>query len=219
MSPLLLSAEQFFDVFETYNEAIWPAQLVLGVLALSAAIAAWKGNSVMPLFALGVLWLWAGLAYHLAYFTEVNPAAYFFALLFIAEGLIFLGMAALPQRRLSFAPRRNLKSAAGGMLLLYSLVLYPLIGVAFGHVYPAAPVFSAPCPTVVFTIGLLFWTNGRVPWGVLAVPLTWSLIGSLALLQWGVWQDLVMLVSALAAPFVLRSVQPKEALLLQEGRT
>ena len=53
MRPLLLSAEQFFDVFETYNEAIWPAQLVLGLLGLLALSAAIAGASALALFGLG----------------------------------------------------------------------------------------------------------------------------------------------------------------------
>lgn len=33
---LAFTPEQFFDVFRQYNEAVWPVQIILNLLALAA---------------------------------------------------------------------------------------------------------------------------------------------------------------------------------------
>jgi hypothetical protein len=82
-------------------------------------------------------------------------------------------------------------------LCAYSLLLYPLIGLWFGHVYPAAPVFGVtPCPVTVFTFGTLLLRGGRAPWVVVAVPLAWSLVGGSAAVLLNVVQDWALPVSA-----------------------
>jgi hypothetical protein len=44
------------------------------------------------------------------------------------------------------------------------MVVYPLLGIRFGHSYPRAPLFGvAPCPTTIFTFGLLLWATRSVP--------------------------------------------------------
>ena len=61
----------------------------------------------------------------------------------------------------------------GGIFMLYALA-YPLIDALTGHEFPAAPVFGvAPCPSAIFTAGLLLWTRPGMPMYVLVVPLVW----------------------------------------------
>ncbi len=83
-------------------------------------------------------------------------------------------------------------------------VLYPLIGVASGHRYPAMPMFGvAPCPTTIFTFGLLLWTIDRVPKYLLLIPLLWSLLGVVAALQLGIPEDFVLPLSGLVVTALL----------------
>ena len=79
-------------------------------------------------------------------------------------------------------------------------MLYPLIGLWTGEAYPASPMFGVtPCPVTIFTFGVLLMTSARVPWGVLVVPLVWSLIGGSAAFLLGIQQDWLLLVSGLIA--------------------
>jgi hypothetical protein len=55
----------------------------------------------------------------------------------------------------------------------------------------------APCPTTIFTFGLLLWTRGRVPGWLLAVPTLWALIGFTAALTLGILEDTGLLVAGL----------------------
>jgi hypothetical protein len=69
-------------------------------------------------------------------------------------------------------------------------VAYPLLGYAAGHRYPATPTFGLPCPTTIFTLGLLLWADRPMPRWLLAVPIAWSALGASAALQLGVPEDL-----------------------------
>jgi len=89
------------------------------------------------------------------------------------------------------------------VLILYGMVLYPVLGYFLGHAYPASPTFGAPCPTTIFTFGLLLWTKGRVKWFLLVLPLIWSLIGFGAAVKLGIREDIGLLVAGLVGTIVL----------------
>ena len=102
-------------------------------------------------------------------------------------------------QKISFKPLLNTYSIVGGILLLYSLLIYPILGYFLGHVYPYSPTFGAPCPTTIFTFGLLLWTDGKFPKYLLIIPVIWSIVGFSAAFQWGVLEDIMLLISALVA--------------------
>lgn len=206
MMELPFSTDQFLEVFRSYNLAIWPAQIIaylLGIAAIALALrhTAQAGRLIMAMLA--AFWLWMGAAYHLAFFSAINPAAYVFGGLFILQGLLFLA-AGLWRPNLSFRYRKDAYGLAGALLILYALAIYPALGVLFGHGYPYAPLFGvAPCPTAIFTFGLLLWTEGRVPLWLLVIPTVWALIGTTAALRLGVPEDVGLLVAAMVAVAML----------------
>jgi hypothetical protein len=196
---LPFTADQFFEVFRSYNEAVWPAQWlfnVLAIVALTMAVMHYRRNSRGVPAILAVFWMWMGAVYHLAFFAEVNPAAYVFGALFLAQALLFAWLAW--RARLTFAPRSDAAGIAGWLLILYALILYPAVGLLLGHAYPASPTFGLPCPTTLFTLGVLLWARPAVSWGVLVIPMLWTIVGSVAALQLGVWEDLGLAVAAAA---------------------
>lgn len=183
---------QFFAVFARYNAAVWPAQIVLAALAAAAIVLAlrsrgWSDRAVGAV--LGFLWIWMGVVYHWGFFRSINPAATLFGGLFVLEGIALAALGAARRRlRFSFSP--TLHGLAGALLLVYALVAYPLLGYAAGHRYPATPTFGLPCPTTIFTLGLLLWAERPMPRWLLAVPIAWSALGASAALQLGVREDL-----------------------------
>jgi hypothetical protein len=197
---LPFTTEQFLSVFEQYNTAIWPLQVVFNLLGLAAVFLAVKKNAASNRLIVAILaffWLWIGIAYHLAVFTSINPGAYAFAALNIIQGIVFLVFGVIG-RRLSFSYRQSTCGITGAILILYAMVLYPLVGYALGHVYPKAPTFGLPCPTTIFTFGLLLWTDLKVPRGVLIIPFLWSLIGFSAALKLGILEDTGLLIAGIA---------------------
>ncbi len=145
---------------------------------------------------LAVLWAWCGAIYHLAFFTRINPMAYGFGTLFLAQAALF-GIAAARSGGEAMQLRGDGRGITGGVLIAYALLIYPLLGAALGQHYPAAPSFGLPCPLTIFTFGLLLLATGRVPVQLLLIPLAWSLLGVMAALNWGVLEDLGLPVAAL----------------------
>jgi len=198
---LPFSVEQFFGVFRLYNTSVWPAQIFLVLLALVAiALIAfrrpWSGVAVSAILAL--LWVWLGAAYHLAFFASINPLAYGFAVLSIVGGLMFAWQGVV-RRRLEFAFAKSLRAATGAALLAFALVAYPIWATQAGHSYPELPTFGLPCPTTIFTIGLLALASGTTLRAVLAVPILWSLVGSQAAFLLDIRPDLGLLVAGIVA--------------------
>ena len=198
---LPFTVEQFTTVFERYNLAVWPAQILLGALGLIAVVLAARPRPhfgrIVSLI-LGFFWIWMGLVYHLRFFAAINPAAHGFAALFALQGTAFL-IVGTARGDLSFRYRQDIQGVTGALVLAYALVVYPLLGILFGHAYPAAPTFGLPCPTTIYTFGLLLWTGRKFPRLILAIPLIWSVIGFSAALTLGMVEDTGLLVTGLAA--------------------
>jgi hypothetical protein len=192
------TVEEFFGVFEAYNTAVAPMHVVaylLGAAAVAVAVVRARWADLAAAGVLGFFWLWLGVAYHWLHFAEVNRAAYWFGALFAAQGMLVLWAGAL-RRGLRFGAPRGASGWLGAAFIVYAMVAYPVLGHVAGHVYPRAPWFgTAPCPTTVFTFGLLLWTTGRVPKGVLVIPFLWSLVGFSAAAQLGVTQDYGLVVA------------------------
>jgi hypothetical protein len=187
--------DQFFDVFRAYNEAVWPAQPALwaaGLVVLAAALSRRAIGARAALALLAGLWLWMAVAYHLGHFWRVNPAAPVFAALFACGAALFLVAAARRSDPPRFELHRSWRTAIALAFAAYGLVVYPLLEPAFGHRFPAAPGFGLPCPTTIFTIGVLALVAPRAPRALLAVPLVWAAIGTTAAVALGVYQDYVM---------------------------
>jgi hypothetical protein len=214
--------DQFFEVFARYNRGVWPAQIVLCALAALVVIAIVKapdraGRLVSA--ALALLWAWMAIAYHLRYFAAINPAARIFAGLFLAGAVAFaLGP------RLRFDPGFSLRGGMAWLLVLYALVGYPLIGSLLGQRYPAMPTFGLPCPTTIFTLGVLLLVRPPVPRLLFGVPILWSFLGAFAAFRLGVPEDLGLLVAGLAGLWAAAKkegrlaggLDPQEALRAQK---
>lgn len=197
--------DEFFQVFVAYNTAVWPAQFLLfgaGMLCIILAFRSERWAGKVILVALATLWAWMAVAYHWAFFAEINPAARIFGALFLLEAALLLWIA-FRFEDLRFAPRPDLFGFAGGILIAYALVVYPLVGLALGHRFPAQPTFGLPCPTTIFTVGMLVWLKPKVPWGPLIVPLVWSVVGMTAVFYFGVLEDTMLPIATISATVLI----------------
>ncbi|WP_332827533.1 DUF6064 family protein [Ramlibacter sp.] len=197
---LPFSIEQFFEIIRNYNVAVWPAQLPLTLLAVGAVALAWWGRawSARAIWGtLAFLWAWTGVVYQLAFFTSINPAAYAFGALFLLGSAAFLGQA-MRSNALPFTPSRDAATGVGLALIAYALVVYPVWSTVGGHAYPDLPTFGLPCPTTIFTIGMLAMVRGGRTWPLFVAPVVWSMIGLQAAFLFGVVPDLGLGVAGLA---------------------
>jgi hypothetical protein len=79
------------------------------------------------------------------------------------------------------------------------LVVYPIWASLAGHPYPELPTFGLPCPTTIFTIGVLSLASSARLRPILVAPILWSLVGSQAAFLLDVKPDLGLLVAGIAA--------------------
>lgn len=204
--------EEFFKIFSEYNTTMWPFQIILlayGILIVVLALIGRGGNSVGG--GLGVLWIWMGLMYHVAFFSTINSAAIYFGALFVIQGLYFL----IARSHLHFGGASAMQRLVGLVLIVYGIVVYPVVGWYFGQDWPAMPVFSLPCPTTIFTFGILCMAVRPFPLTMLVIPVLWAAIGTSAAITLGVPEDFGLPVAAIATVAVLllqRKSDPTTAL-------
>jgi hypothetical protein len=199
------TAAQFLDVFAIYNRSIWPLQLVAYVVAavpvwgVIRRTAAW-GRAA--LWALAALWIWTGVVYHMRHFASINSAAWGFGATFVIQGAVMVWVTrhagAFRLRRV-----RGAWSCLGWATMAYGALVYPIIGLWAGHGYPRVPLFGVtPCPTTIFTLGVLLHAR-PTPRRLALIPVLWSVVGTSAAVNLGVPQDYGL---GLAAALVLVKV-------------
>jgi len=210
---LPFTVEEFFYVFERYNLSLWPFQFVLYVLALAILFCIfWSSprTDKVVFFILAFLWFWMGVVYHIIYFSSINRAAYLFGVLFIIQGLIFL-YSGVVRKAIALHPRFDRFSIIGAILIIYAMIGYPILGHILGHIYPQAPTFGVPCPTTIFTFGVLLFSSKRVSWHMLLIPFLWSIVGFFAAVSLYVKEDFVLAIAGFISTFVLVRRKPRGA--------
>lgn len=195
---LPFAREDFLDVFAAYNAALWPFALGLWLLTaglVGAALHSRRSADRALSALLAFHWLWSGAAYHAAYFSRVNPAAWLFAAGFLLEAAL-LAWTGVVRGALRFSSGRSPRHLAAGALVVYALA-YPAVNVALGYTWPRVPSFGVPCPTTILTAGLLLAAAGSL--GTVAVlPLLWCVVGGSAAALLGVRADLALSVAGVA---------------------
>jgi len=191
---LPFTVEDLLGVFETYNHAIWPMQVVAYALGVIAVVLVGRQTAHSNRTIAGILaflWLFSAGFFVFALVPIYTPA-YAFGALFIVQAGIFLACAIKP--RLSFAIASDVYSVFGVLFIAFAMIGYPVLGYFIGHRYPQSPPFGlTPCPLSVFTFGLLLLTESRVPKWILAIPFLYALGGILPV-SIGVIEDLAMLI-------------------------
>jgi hypothetical protein len=212
---------QFFDVFAAYNAAVWPAQIFLYLAGLAVIVLAfrrsqWADHLITSILAF--FWIWMGALYHIVFFRRINPAALIFGVVFIVQGVLFI--AATMRGRLRFGAPLGWRAIIGVVFIVYAMVIYPILGIVSGHSLLDGPLFGvAPCPTTIFTFGVLLWAIAKVPWYTLIIPLLWSLVGFSAAVNLGVPQDYGLVVAGVLGTVLLVILRRKRDRVSTQNET
>ena len=178
--PTPSALDRFLRLMESYNGAVWPLQLVAYALAIAAVLLALKGgrrSSQVALVIVALFWLWVGIVFNGTYLGAISGGAAAAAVVFVLQGAVFL-LAAFSGGGLGVRARADAYGVAGWALVLYATLGYPAIEYLLGRGFPRSLPFGlVPCPTTVFTLGVLLWSTTRVPAYVLAIPFLYSLGG------------------------------------------
>ena len=198
---LPFTPEAFRQVFAEYNQAVWPAQVFLYVLAVVVTGVAHRGVAGATrwiAFGLAVLWAWMGGVYHIGFFCLITPAALGFGIAFMLQAWLFV-VWGVTAPATAAGEVNTARFWLGGAMLAYALALYPLVGWLLGHRFPASATFGLPCPTTIASLGLVVWVRPRPPCWTLTIPFAWAVVGSSAAFALGMWEDLGLLAAGVAA--------------------
>ncbi|HEX2962497.1 MAG TPA: DUF6064 family protein [Ignavibacteriales bacterium] len=188
---LPFTKEAFLNVFAEYNTSVFPLQIVFVLLAfvlIYLAYRNYKYSNLLISLSLAFYWIWIGVIYHILFFSAINKAAYFFGVLFILQGLLFIYAGAI-RKELNYSTERCMEAYFGWAFIAYALIIYPILGMLSGHSYPKAPTFGLPCPTTIFTFGMFLFVKNRFPYYLLIIPVLWSILGFSAAVQLSVTED------------------------------
>ncbi len=205
------TVEEFLNVFKSYNQSVFPLQIVFYLIAFCCVYFLFKpikNNGKILSAVLSFFWLWIGVVYHLIFFTSINKAAYSFGILFIIQGILFFFYGVV-KGVISFEYQKNVFNHVGIIFIIYALIIYPILGHFLGHQYPSSPTFGLPCPTTIFTFGILLFVNNKISKFIIIIPLLWSIIGFGAALNLSIYEDFGLLLAGVLG-FVLLLNQNKK---------
>lgn len=209
------SQDQFLNVFGEYNTTVWPIQLLFYFLAITAVVSLVRNgerSSRGPFLVLTFLWIWMGLVYQILFFSIINKAALLFGALFLIQAALFLYFGVFRQS-IPLQFKLHWQGVTGAVFIVYALVLYPILGLLLGHVYPKMPTFGVPCPTTIFTFGVLLFAADRVPPYIFILPFLWSIIGFFAAVNLSMAEDYGLFVAGLTSFIIFVFFKPKTSSL------
>jgi hypothetical protein len=179
---LMFSARTYYRLFELYNLAIWPGQLLAGAGALVILACVLRGGGAAGRTAavlLAACWLWVRWAFLCQRYAPSTVSGGF-AIGFAVAALLLLWIGCV-RGRMRLAPGRAGAGRAALGVLLFAMLGYPLVALASGRAWRQMELFGvAPDPTALATLALLVST-ARSAWPLLPIPLLWCAIGGATL--------------------------------------
>ena len=210
-----MSNPEFFNIIALYNLTFWPITLLTILLGLVAIFFVFKKNVYsdrLIVLILAFIWFWVGIIFGFVFYGPWTPLVfgfpfpgfgYFYAVIFTLQGIIFLYFGVY-RKALSFKFETNILAILGSILILYAIAFYWLVGFATGYPYPFYPIFgTAPCPVVIFTIGLFLWTDKRISPIVLILPTVYGLMAFIPVFAFGIYADIVLFISGFISLYLL----------------
>jgi hypothetical protein len=168
----------FWNHIAVYNEATWPVQTVMIVMAayMTYRVFAKPGAKTdvwMKAF-LAFAFAWNGIVFFLVFVR--SPISMFTGVpLFIIVSVLFVVDI--------FAKETHFKLPEGGWMRGFAIVwvllaaLYPLVGWLLGHTWPKVLLPLFPCPLTVFAIALVAAAVPKTDKKVFIALLPWALMG------------------------------------------
>jgi hypothetical protein len=190
--------DEFLAVFTTYNQALWPAPEMLGLVAFGAvclALFPGRRRDRIACALMSMLWAWSGLIYGCGFLSDLTPLGYVFGAVFAVQAGLLLSFGVV-RHDVRFWTHTGPRHLAGILLVFYALVAYPALAALLGHAFPTSPSFGAPTPVTIFTLGMLLLTRAPYARVLFVVPLFWSLVGSWLAFELQLREDIALVIAA-----------------------
>jgi hypothetical protein len=179
---LLFSPRTYYRLFELYNEALWPAHVIMLVVICAILMGLHTSQAGRPIATLlAALWAWVAFAFHAERYATVNWAAIYFAWAFALQAALLLWAGLVrPQFRIRSDGARPAQAAI--LIFIASTILIPTITFLATRELRQAEVFGlAPDPTATATVALLAMVD-RPPRHLFVIPILWCIVTALTLI-------------------------------------
>lgn len=207
-SFLLFSPRTYYRLFELYNAAIWPAQVVAVALGAGIVVLLRRGGAARGRLIAGILsacWLWVAIAFLAGRYASINFAATHLAWAFGVEAGLVAGIGVVEGRMVLEWPPADVAGRLGLAMFVFALLIEPLVGPALGRTWKQVEIFGvAPDPTVIATLGLILLARTRLRWLLMVVPGLWCVFtgGTLLAMKapdwWVPWAAAILAVTLAA---------------------
>ncbi len=201
---LSFSIEEFLLVLESYNLAIWPLQIityVLIVLVLFFSLKPTKYSAKIVSAILSFFWLFTGIVFCFIYWAPSHIFGYIFGIFCTVQGLLFLF--SIIRSDITIGSSDKTSKLIGILFVLYAIIGYQVFGYYLGHTYPKFfAVGLVPCPTTIFTLGILLMINKSIPIKYFVIPLMISLGGFLAAYN-GIYEDIGLIIAGILTAILI----------------
>lgn len=185
---LLFSDRVYWRMFETYNQALWPAQAVTlgaGLLMIAGLFRPSPSASRLILLGLAAAWSWIAWAFFDQRYRPINWAVTYVVPLFWLQAWLLAAAALWPVPPVLHR-RRGMAGAVVMAVLAFVVAGYPALAWASGQNWQSGDVFGlAPDPTAVATVAVAALWQGPGRWLLIIIPLAWCLATGLTLYALG----------------------------------
>lgn len=195
--------ENFWGTIIYYNTSTWVVQYLIAAVAfvltsllLRKSVKPWV-KMAMKIFMM-LLYMWIAIFYYLAsydYSNHYDVMAVFWGIM--AATWLWDAITGYSTFR------RTHKYDAVAYLLLAMPIVYPLISLARGLVFPEITSVVMPSSVVVFTLGILLLFACKVNLLLILFLCHWSLIGLTKTFVYEIPEDFLLALSALPALYIL----------------
>jgi hypothetical protein len=181
---ILFSPRAYYRMFELYHHDVWPAQLVVGGLAVAIAVLLRRNDGrrgTVIAVLLAACWLWVAVMFHVRRYASINWAARYFAVLFVTQAVLLIWHGVV-RRHLSFGGSAERPGWLSAGIVLIAVALPPLVGRVSGRSTSQVELVGlTPDATAIATLAVLLLSSPRTPRRLMIVPLAWCLIGGATL--------------------------------------
>lgn len=204
----LTPAVEALAKFKAYYLAVWPALIVIHLLALVVFYVLIKqkqsASRIISLI-IAFLWLWDGIVHQMI--LAAYPPEHWIpmTILFVLQGLLFFYHGVIRSNLVFDFKLDEWTSRLGLFYMIYAFIGYLIFGFLLGHPFTQGGVFfSNICAFDCFTLGLLMMSGRKTPLYLIFIPLLWALVGGLlAMFAWKIWDDFGLVSAGILATAIM----------------
>jgi len=204
----MIPAEAIWNLVDTYNNAIFPVQIVTLSVAviLTCLLFAKPGpmvNKLMKAY-LAFTYAWIGVAFAIIFIpSQIFPQFIPLGILLIAVGILF-AIDIFSGKTEFRLPESGGKKYFTIFWVICAFILYPLIGSVIHYQSPMNMLLGVlPCPTTIFSLALMSGAIPKVDKKVFILLLGFALISGIFAPFEGIYVDFLLLASGIYGLVVL----------------